>query len=59
VLCFRHDHDRLRELADWHQEERGPVTEDEHVTTFEELENLDAERECRRSAGEPQAGEAA
>jgi hypothetical protein len=57
-MATKEDRDRLRELADWLQEEYGPVTEGERAAAFEELENLDAEHE-RRAAGKHNAGEAA
>ncbi|MFF7726373.1 CopG family transcriptional regulator [Streptomyces sp. NPDC008001] len=59
ALRSKRDRDRLQELADWLQEEHGPVTEDERAAALEELENLDAEHEGRRAAGKPQSGEAA
>ncbi|MFD7546303.1 CopG family transcriptional regulator [Streptomyces sp. NPDC059816] len=58
ALRFKRDRDRLRELADWLQEEHGPVTEDEHTTALAELEDLDAEHE-RRAPGGHDAEEAA
>ncbi|MEV4439735.1 CopG family transcriptional regulator [Streptomyces sp. NPDC049577] len=59
ALRFKRDRDRLRELVDWLQEEHGPVTDDERAAAFEELEDLDAEHERRRAAGNRDAGEAA
>ncbi|MFE9661731.1 MULTISPECIES: CopG family transcriptional regulator [unclassified Streptomyces] len=58
ALRFKRDRDRLRELADWLQEEHGPVTEDEHTAALAELEDLDAEHE-RRAPGGHGAEEAA
>ncbi|MFD5557457.1 CopG family transcriptional regulator [Streptomyces sp. NPDC127068] len=49
ALRFKRDRDRLRELADWLQEEHGPVTEDERTTALAELEDLDAEHQRRAS----------
>ncbi|WUL76086.1 hypothetical protein OHA62_20950 [Streptomyces sp. NBC_00343] len=46
-------------LVDWLQEEHGPATEDEHAAALDELEELDAEHERRRTAGQHNAGEAA
>ncbi len=59
ALRFKRDRDRLAELVDWLQEEHGPVTEDEHAAALDELEELDAEHERRRTTGERNAGEAA
>ncbi|GGN02431.1 CopG family transcriptional regulator [Streptomyces fuscichromogenes] len=59
ALRFKRDRDRLLELVDWLQEEHGPVTEDERATALEELDDLDAEHERRRTAGGRDAGEAA
>lgn len=59
ALRFKRDRDRLRELADWLQEEHGRLTEGELTAVFEELEELDAEHERRRAAGTHAAGEAA
>ncbi|MDQ0908813.1 Arc/MetJ-type ribon-helix-helix transcriptional regulator [Streptomyces canus] len=59
ALRFKRDRDRLRELADWLQEEHGPVTEDERVAALDELEDLDAEHERRRASGRHNAGETA
>jgi hypothetical protein len=59
ALRFKRDRDRLRELSDWLQEEHGPLTEEERIAAFEELEELDAEHERRRAAGTHGAGEAA
>ena len=59
ALRFKRDRDRLQELADWLQEEHGPVTEDEHAAALEDLEGLDAEHARRRAAGGHHAGEAA
>ncbi|MFF9058809.1 CopG family transcriptional regulator [Streptomyces sp. NPDC014882] len=59
ALRFKRDRDRLRELADWLQEEHGPVTEDEHAAALDELDELDAEHERRRTTGEHNAGGAA
>ncbi|WP_184573057.1 CopG family transcriptional regulator [Streptomyces zagrosensis] len=59
TLRFKRDRDRLLELADWLQEEHGPVTEDERVAALDELEDLDAEHERRRASGKHNAGEAA
>ncbi|GHH83043.1 CopG family transcriptional regulator [Streptomyces capitiformicae] len=59
ALRFKRDRDRLRELADWLQEEHGPVTDDEHVEALEELADLDAEHERRRATAKDNAGEAA
>lgn len=35
ALRFKRDRDRLLELADWLQEEHGPVTEDERAAAFQ------------------------
>lgn len=59
ALRFKRDRDRLQELADWLQEEHGPVTEDEHAAALKDLDDLDAEHARRRAAGEHHAGEAA
>ncbi|WP_030324184.1 CopG family transcriptional regulator [Streptomyces sp. NRRL B-3229] len=59
ALRFKRDRDRLRELADWLQEEHGPVTDDENAVALDELEELDAEHERRRASGKHNAGEAA
>ncbi|MFI5650443.1 CopG family transcriptional regulator [Streptomyces anulatus] len=59
ALRFKRDRDRLRELSDWLQEEYGPLTDEERTTAFDELEDLDAEHERRRTAGTRGAGEAA
>lgn len=59
ALRFKRDRDRLAELVDWLQEEHGPVTEDEHAAALDELEELDAEHERRRTTGEHNAEEAA
>ncbi|PAZ16676.1 CopG family transcriptional regulator [Streptomyces sp. SA15] len=59
ALRFKRDRDRLLELVDWLQEEHGPVTQDEHAAALEELEDLDAEHERRRTSGEHKSGEAA
>ena len=59
ALRFKRDRDRLQELADWLQEEHGPVTDEERAAAFAELDDLDAEHERRRAAGNHDAGEAA
>ncbi|MGY3202567.1 CopG family transcriptional regulator [Streptomyces sp. TE5632] len=59
ALRLKRDRDRLRELADWLQEEHGPVTDEEHAAALAELEDLDAEHERRRGANGSHAGEAA
>ncbi|MGI3204467.1 CopG family transcriptional regulator [Streptomyces sp. GLT-R25] len=60
ALRFKRDRDRLLELVDWLQEEHGPgLTEDERVAALDELEDLDAEHERRRTSGQHNAGEAA
>ncbi|MHB9859523.1 ribbon-helix-helix domain-containing protein [Streptomyces sp. YIM S03343] len=59
ALRFKRDRDRLRELADWLQEEHGPLTEDERTAAFEELADLDAEHERRRATRKHHSGEAA
>lgn len=59
ALRFKRDRDRLRELADWLQEEHGPVTGDERAAVLAELDELDAEHLRRRGTGGHQAGEAA
>ncbi|MFJ5842771.1 CopG family transcriptional regulator [Streptomyces shenzhenensis] len=59
ALRSKRDRDRLLELVDWLQEEHGPVTDDERAAAFEELEDLDAEHERRRTTRGPNAGEAA
>jgi Arc/MetJ-type ribon-helix-helix transcriptional regulator len=59
ALRFKRDRDRLRELADWLQEEHGSLTEEEHAAAFDELEALDAEHERRRVTGKHDAGKAA
>ena len=59
ALRFKRDRDRLQELADWLQEEHGPVTEDEHAAALKRLEDLDAEHGRRQAAGGHHAGEAA
>ncbi|MGJ3560106.1 CopG family transcriptional regulator [Streptomyces sp. NPDC055186] len=59
ALRLKQDRDRLRELADWLQEEHGPVTDEEHAAALAELEDLDAEHERRRRAHGSHAGEAA
>ncbi|QDY77708.1 CopG family transcriptional regulator [Streptomyces qinzhouensis] len=58
ALRFKRDRDRLRELADWLEEEHGPVTESESAAVRDELDDLDAEH-ARRAAGRNPAGEAA
>jgi metal-responsive CopG/Arc/MetJ family transcriptional regulator len=59
ALRFKRDRDRLQELVDWLEEEHGPVTEDERAAAVEELDDLDAEHDCRRAAMKSRAGEAA
>ncbi|UNO40742.1 ribbon-helix-helix domain-containing protein [Streptomyces sp. MST-110588] len=59
ALRSQRDRDRLRELADWLQEEHGPLAEDERAAALGELEELDAEHERRRAAGTRSSGEAA
>ena len=59
ALRFKHDRDRLLELANWLGEEYGPVTEEERATAIVELEDLDAEHERRRAGGKRDAGGAA
>jgi hypothetical protein len=59
ALRFKRDRDRLQELVGWLQEEHGPVTEHERTAALDELEDLDAEHERRRAAGNHGAGEAA
>ncbi|MEU6522385.1 CopG family transcriptional regulator [Streptomyces sp. NPDC046924] len=59
ALRLKQDRDRLRELADWLQEEHGPVTDEEHAAALAELEDLDAEHERRRRVHSSHAGEAA
>ncbi|MGW4475369.1 CopG family transcriptional regulator [Nonomuraea sp. NPDC004354] len=59
ALRFKRDRDRLLELVNWLEEEYGPVTDDERAAAMEELEDLDAEHERRRTRGKRNAGEAA
>ncbi|CAL9510495.1 hypothetical protein SUDANB21_03640 [Streptomyces sp. enrichment culture] len=59
ALRLKRDRDRLLELVDWLQEERGPVTGDERAAALKELDELDVEHERRRTAGKHNAGEAA
>lgn len=59
ALRFKRDRDQLQELADWLQEEHGPVTDDERTSALRDLEDLDAEHERRRAAGGHHTGEAA
>jgi hypothetical protein len=59
ALRFKRDRDRLLELVDWLGEEYGPVTDDERTAAIEELDDLDAEHERRRTRGKNDAGEAA
>lgn len=59
ALRFKRDRDQLLELVDWLQEEHGAVTEDERAAALDELEDLDAEHERRRTSGRHDAGEAA
>ncbi|MEX5632916.1 CopG family transcriptional regulator [Parafrankia sp. FMc2] len=59
ALRFKRDRDRLLELVGWLQEEHGPVTEDERAAALDELEELDAEHERRRTAGQNNVGEVA
>ncbi|MEU6303111.1 CopG family transcriptional regulator [Streptomyces chartreusis] len=59
ALRFKRDRDQLLELVDWLQEEHGAVTEDERTAALDELEDLDAEHERRRTSGRHDAGEAA
>ncbi|MEW1846973.1 CopG family transcriptional regulator [Nonomuraea angiospora] len=59
ALRFKRDRDRLLELVNWLEEEYGPVTEDERAAAVEELTDLDAEHERRRTSGKRGAGEAA
>ncbi|WP_433890547.1 CopG family transcriptional regulator [Streptomyces sp. CA-111067] len=50
ALRVKRDRDRLVELVGWMEEEHGPVTEDERTTALDELNNLDAEHERRRTS---------
>jgi hypothetical protein len=59
ALRCKRDRDRLRELVDWLEEEHGPVTESERSAAVDELDDLDAEHERRRTAAKHRAGEAA
>lgn len=59
ALRLKHDRDRLQELADWLQEEHGPVTEAERAAALGELDELDAEHERRQATENRDAGEAA
>ncbi|CAL9483750.1 CopG family transcriptional regulator [Streptomyces sp. DH-12] len=59
ALRHKRDRDRLRELADWLQEEHGPVTGDERAAALAELDELDAEHLRRRGADGRRTGEAA
>ncbi|MFE5210225.1 CopG family transcriptional regulator [Streptomyces sp. NPDC056600] len=59
ALRFKRERDRLRELADWLQEEHGPVTGDERATALAELDELDAEHLRHRDTGGHHTGEAA
>src|SRR5690606_34507511 len=60
ALRLKRDRDRLVELVDWLQEEHGAVTDEERAAAREELQDLDAEHERRRTAArKPRAGEAA
>lgn len=54
ALRAKRDRDRLVELVSWLEEEHGPVTEDEHSASLNELNRLDAEHAHRRpgSTGE-------
>jgi hypothetical protein len=59
ALRFKRDRDRLLELVDWLQEEHGPVTEHERAAALDELAELDAEHERRRTSRPRNAGETA
>ncbi|MFF1462133.1 CopG family transcriptional regulator [Streptomyces sp. NPDC058330] len=60
ALRFKRDRDQLLELADWLQEEHGPLTDGERAAAFDDLADLDAEHEHRHRAAEQHgAGEAA
>ncbi|MED7926264.1 CopG family transcriptional regulator [Nonomuraea sp. LP-02] len=59
ALRYKRDRDRLLELVNWLEEEYGPVTDDERAAATEELDDLDAEHERRRSQGRQGPGEAA
>ncbi|AEN11322.1 MULTISPECIES: CopG family transcriptional regulator [unclassified Streptomyces] len=60
ALRFKRDRDQLLELADWLQEEHGPLTDGERAAAFDDLADLDAEHERRHRAAEQHgAGEAA
>ncbi|MEV0628532.1 CopG family transcriptional regulator [Nonomuraea wenchangensis] len=59
ALRYKRDRDRLLELVNWLEEEYGPVTDDERAAAIEELDDLDAEHERRRSHGQRDPGEAA
>ncbi len=58
ALRFKRDRDRLLELANWLEEEYGPVTDEERAAAAEELADLDAEHERRRARRKRDAGEA-
>lgn len=59
ALRAKRDHDRLVELADWLQEEHGPVSEDERAQALAELDEIDAEHARRRAKRGGKSGEAA
>ncbi|URN11431.1 CopG family transcriptional regulator [Streptomyces radiopugnans] len=59
ALRLKRERDRLRELADWLEEEHGPVTESERAAALRELEDLDAEHDHRRTATRNRLGETA
>ena len=57
ALRFKRDRGRLRKLADWLQEEHGPLTEEGRAAACAELEVLDAEHQRRRAGGKHDTGE--
>ncbi|MFH0245443.1 CopG family transcriptional regulator [Streptomyces sp. HK10] len=59
ALRLKQERARLRELADWLEEEHGPVTENERAAALRELEDLDTEHDRRRATTRNRPGETA
>lgn len=59
ALQRQRNHDRLRELVDWLEQEHGPITEEERKAARAELDEIDAEHDRRRAQQDVAAQDAA
>ncbi|MFI9580367.1 CopG family transcriptional regulator [Streptomyces sp. NPDC052236] len=49
ALERQREHDRMRELVDWLEQEHGPITKEAREAALAELDEIDAEHDRRRA----------